>query len=114
MDLLKKFFPLSFKCKNEVKDLVIGIIIYIIAGAIAGVVLALAGLITGWIPVLGAVIGILLGAIGGLAELYVLVGIVLEILLFVFPVSGKVSVGQLFLHGEAKLSVPLPDDEFQV
>ena len=40
MDLLKKLFPISWKYKSEVKDLVIGIIIYIIAGILGGVLLA--------------------------------------------------------------------------
>ena len=67
MDLLKKLFPISWKYKAEVKDLVIGIIIYIIAGILGGVLLAIAGLFTA-IPVLGAILGILLRAIGALIE----------------------------------------------
>lgn len=79
MDILKKVFPYSFGAA-EVKDLVIKIIVYIVAAFLAGVVLALAGLITGWIPVLGAVIGLLLSIVGGAVELYVLIGIVLLVL----------------------------------
>lgn len=81
MDLLKKFFPLSWKYKSEVKDLIIGIIIYLVAGIIGGVILAIAGLFTG-IPVLGAILGILLRAIGALIDVYVVAGIVIEVLLF--------------------------------
>lgn len=81
MDLLKKIFPISWKYKNEVKDLVIGIIIYLVAGIIGGVLLAIAGLFTG-IPVLGAILGILLRAVGALIDIYVIAGIVIEILLF--------------------------------
>ena len=81
MDLLKKLFPISWKYKAEVKDLVIGIIIYIIAGILGGVFLAIAGLFTA-IPVLGAILGILLRAIGSLIDLYVVAGIVIEVLLF--------------------------------
>lgn len=81
MDLLKKIFPLSWKYKSEVKDLIIGIIIYLVAGIIGGVILAIAGLFTG-IPVLGAILGILLRAIGALIDVYVVAGIVIEVLLF--------------------------------
>jgi hypothetical protein len=81
MDLLKKLFPISWKYKSEAKDLVIGIIIYLVAGIIGGVLLGIAGLFTG-IPVLGAILGILLRAIGALLDLYVVAGIVIEVLLF--------------------------------
>jgi hypothetical protein len=81
MDLLKKLFPISWKYKSEAKDLVIGIIIYLVAGIIGGVLLGVAGLFTG-IPVLGAILGILLRAIGALLDLYVVAGIVIEVLLF--------------------------------
>ena len=57
MDTLKKIFPYSFGAE--------------------GIVLALAGLLTGWIPVLGAIIGALLSIVGWVVEVYVIVGIVL-------------------------------------
>lgn len=79
MDVLKKIFPYSFGAA-EVKDLVIKIIVYIVAAFLAGVVLAIAGLITGWIPIVGAIIGVLLRIVGGAVELYVLIGIVLLVL----------------------------------
>lgn len=79
MDTLKKFFPYSFGA-SEVKDLVIKIIVYIVAAFIAGAVLAVAGAITGWIPVLGGLIGLVLSIVGGVVELYVLIGIVLLVL----------------------------------
>ncbi len=79
MDILKKIFPYSFGAA-EVKDLVIKIIVYIVAAFLAGVVLAVAGLITGWIPVLGAIVGLLLSIVGGAVELYVLIGIILLVL----------------------------------
>lgn len=83
MDLLKVIFPMwKLRSRNDIKDLIINIVIYLIGGIIGGVVLALAGLITGWIPALGAILSILFGAIGGIIELYILVGIVIEILLF--------------------------------
>ena len=81
MDLLKKIFPLSWKYKNSGKDLIIGIIIYVVAAILGGVLLAIAGLFTG-IPVLGAILGIVLRAIGALIDVYVLAGIVIEVLLF--------------------------------
>lgn len=82
MDLLKKLFPISWKYKSEVKDLIIGIIIYAVAGVIGGALLSIAGLITGWVPVLGDLVGIILGAIGALIEIYIIAGIVIEVLLF--------------------------------
>ena len=81
MDSLKKIFPLSWKYQSSVKDLVIGIIIYIVAGIIGGALLAIAGLFTG-IPVLGAILGIALRIIGIAIDIYVVVGIVLQVLLY--------------------------------
>lgn len=74
MDLLKKIFPLSFKYVKDVKDLIVGIILYVIGGAIGGVALAIVSIIP--------IIGWIFGALGGLIELYVVVGIVLQLLVF--------------------------------
>lgn len=82
MDALKKIFPLSFKYKNSVAELIIGIILQLLVGIVAGLIIWLATAITGWIPVLGVVIGIVIGLVGGLIDLYVLAGIVIEILAF--------------------------------
>ena len=35
MEMLKKFFPLSFKYADTVANLIIGILIYLVAGAVA-------------------------------------------------------------------------------
>ncbi|MBR2354533.1 MAG: hypothetical protein IKA76_08540 [Clostridia bacterium] len=82
MDILKKLFPLSFKTMKEVKDLVIGIVVYLIVAILAGVAIFLATLITGWIPGVGALVGWVLGLAGGLIDLYALVGIILQILVY--------------------------------
>lgn len=82
MDFLKKFWPMAFKKNDSVGNLVIGIIIYVVVAILAGVVIALAGLLTGWIPVVGFVLGILLRAIGTLVEVYTIAGIVLKILAY--------------------------------
>ena len=74
MDLLKKVFPYSFKEINSVAELVIGILVYLVVGLIAG---ALIGLLAK-LPIIGWIIGIA----GGLVELYCLVGIVLQVLLY--------------------------------
>ncbi len=74
MDMLKKYFPLSFRGK-EVKDLVISIVIYIVASAILGVLLG----ILGNIPVVNLVTGI----VGTLVWIYSVAGIVIAILDFV-------------------------------
>ena len=80
MDMLKKFFPLSFKEKKDVAALVINLIIHLVVAIIGGAVIALAGMLTGWIPVLGAIIGWALGIVGTLVSAYCLVGGVLSVL----------------------------------
>ena len=82
MDLLKKIFPLSWKYKKDAKDLIIGIIIYLVAGAIAGVLITVATKIAGLLGAIGGLLAAVIGAVGGLIGLYVLIGIVLEVLLF--------------------------------
>ena len=75
MDLLKKYWPTPFKVKEkDVNSFVVNLIIFVVVCAVAG---AIIGLLTN-IPILGYVFG----AIGGLLELYGLIGIVLCILNF--------------------------------
>ena len=50
MDMLKKYFPFSFKAK-DVKDLVINIVIYLVVSIVGGWVLGLIGAI----PVIGLI-----------------------------------------------------------
>lgn len=73
MDLLKKFFPWSFKA-NDAKALIIAIIIYIVIGIVGGLIIGLLS----WIPLIGWLFSI----IGSLLDLYTLVGIILAILFF--------------------------------
>ena len=75
MDLLKKLFPFSFGTK-EVSHLVVRTIIYILAVAVGTVLLSIIGILTG-IPLVGPILATVLGVIGGLLDLYCLVGIVL-------------------------------------
>ena len=82
MDTLKKIFPLSFKRTDTAGNLVVGILLYLVVGILAGAVIFLASLIGGWIPVVGAILGWALGVIGGLVDVYVLAGIVIQILVF--------------------------------
>ena len=82
METLKKYFPMSWKYTKDIPNLIIGIITYLVVGLIAGAVLAISGLITGWIPLIGGIIGIVLGLIGGLVEIYVVAGIVIQILVY--------------------------------
>ena len=82
METLKKIFPISFKYTENGSALAIGIIIYVIAGLIFGAIIGISGLLTGWIPVAGDIIGTLLRIISGLAEAYVVGGIVIQILVF--------------------------------
>ena len=74
MEMLKKFFPYSFKSTN-VKELLIVLVIYIIADAVCGAVIGLFGKIP--------VVGLLCGIVGTVVGLYFLVAIFLAILHFV-------------------------------
>ena len=82
METLKKIFPLSFKRVDTVANLIIGILIYLVVGIVAGVLIALSTLIVGWIPVVGLIIGWVLGIASSLIGVYVLAGIVIQILVF--------------------------------
>ena len=73
--MLKKYWPTPFKVKEkDVNSFVINLIIFVVVCAIAGAIIA----ILAKFPI----IGIIFGIIGGLVELYGLIGIVLCILLF--------------------------------
>lgn len=74
MDMLKKFFPLSFKVE-EVKSFVISLVVYVLIDLVCGFVISLLAKIP--------IIGIIFSLIGSLIGLYALVGIVLAILVFV-------------------------------
>jgi hypothetical protein len=81
METLKKIFPLSFKYTDGVANLIIGILLQLVVGIIAGVVIWVAGFLTG-IPVLGAILALVLRILGTLVDLYVLAGIIIQILVF--------------------------------
>lgn len=74
MDLLKKIFPLSFKYAKDVANLIVGIIVYLVVAVVGGIVI--------WLASLVPIIGWLIGALGGLLDLYVAVGVVLQVLVF--------------------------------
>lgn len=82
METLKKFFPLSWKYTKDVSNLIIGIIIYVVAAILAGALIALATLLVGWIPLVGWLVAWALGLVGSLIGVYVLAGIVIQILVF--------------------------------
>lgn len=82
MKTLKQIFPLSFKRTDTVANLIIGILIYLVVGVLAGALIALSTLLTGWIPVVGGIIGWALGIVSSLIGLYVLAGIIIQILVF--------------------------------
>ena len=82
MDTLKKLFPLSFKYASDVANLIIGILVYLVIGVITGFVIALATMIVGWIPIIGPIVGWALGIVASLMEIYILAGIVIQILVF--------------------------------
>ena len=72
MDSLKKYFPLAFKAKKNVKDLLVNVVIHVLVDLVAGLVI---GLLSG-LPL----IGWLFGLVGGLVGLYFTVSVVLSIL----------------------------------
>lgn len=72
MDTIKKFFPLSFREKNSVGELVVNVIIQVVIAVVVGVLI---GLLSG-VPVLGWIITLL----GGLIDLYFTAGIVFSFL----------------------------------
>ena len=74
MDLLRKYFPYSFRA-NDVGSLIVTILVYIIADVICGFVIGLLAKI----PLLGVIFSL----IGSLVGLYAFAGIVLSILVFV-------------------------------
>ena len=82
MDLISKIWPATFKNNDCVKKLVVSVIIYVVLGIIAGLLIALAGLATGWIPVIGPVTGVILKALGAIVEIYVTAGIVFKFLAY--------------------------------
>ena len=82
METLKKIFPLSFKEHKGAADLVIGILVYIVVGIIAGALIWLGTALAGWLGVIGAIIGWAFGVVGTVVDIYVLAGIVIEILVF--------------------------------
>ena len=86
--MLKKLFPLSWKYTKNVANLIVGILVQLVVGILAGLLIALAGALVGWIPVVGALVGWVLGVIGGLIDLYVFVGIILQLLVY-FKVLNK-------------------------
>lgn len=73
MDMLKRFFPLSFSVA-DVTALVVNIIIYIVVSVVVGFVCDLLN----FIPVVGLLLSIVSWAVG----LYCTVGVVLALLVF--------------------------------
>ena len=74
MDALKKLFPLSFKYTKDVPNLIIGILLYLVVGIVGGLVIGLTLLIP--------IVNLICGLVGALLDLYVLAGIVIQILVF--------------------------------
>lgn len=75
MDMLKKYWPLSFKVsEKDVASLIIQIVILALICIVVGFLISIVALIP--------IVGILAGLVGALVELYVLVGIVLCVLKF--------------------------------
>ena len=73
MDMLKKFFPDAFRCK-DVNSFIVTLLIYVVGSILVGLVMGLLAKI----PLVGFVFSL----IGSLVGLYALVGIILAILVF--------------------------------
>lgn len=82
MNYLKNCYPLSWKYSASVSDVIVGILIYIIIGACAAVIMILSGVLLGWIPFLGKLLGVLLSIAGAIVDIYVISGIVIQLLVF--------------------------------
>ena len=82
METLKKFFPLSFKRTDSIGNLIIGILIYLVVGVVVGALITLSVLIAGWLPIVGPIIAWALGVVSSLIGIYVLAGIIIQILVF--------------------------------
>ncbi len=75
MDFLKTLWPTPFKIKSkDVGSLVVQLVIFLLVCIVASVLIG----ILAHLPIIGWIIGI----VGGLVDLYCLVGIVLGILKF--------------------------------
>ena len=74
MDVLKKIFPLSFKCAEK-NDFITSLVIYGVAAVVAAILIA----VLRFVPVLS----ILVSLTGYLAEVYITAGIALSILVFI-------------------------------
>lgn len=74
METLKKFFPHAFKA-TELGAFIVTLIIYILIEVVCGFVIELLTKLP--------IIGVIFGLLGSLLGLYVFVGIVLAILVFV-------------------------------
>lgn len=80
MNMLKKLFPLSFKVKRGVLNLLINLVIQAVVALLIG---ALIGILAS-VPVIGVVFAIL----GSLVDVYLVAGIVIALLYF-FDVIKK-------------------------
>lgn len=70
MNFLRKFWPLSFKLKSAVKDLVIPVVIYILLPLIVNIVLGILRQLPG-----GFVFAIIQNSIGSVLDIYCTAGI---------------------------------------
>ncbi len=82
MEALKKIFPLSWKYTKDVPNLIIGILVYILVGFVASIAIGVATFIGNILPIVGGIIAWLLGIVGSLIGVYVLAGIIIQILVF--------------------------------
>ncbi|MBR5191953.1 MAG: hypothetical protein IKW33_00910 [Clostridia bacterium] len=82
MKTLKKLFPLSFNRNKTFVNFIISLLIYLVIGAVATLLIGFAGTITGWIPIAGDIILWALRIIGAIVDLYVVIGIIIQILAF--------------------------------
>ena len=77
MDLLRTFFPISFRSYTK-DNFIVALVIYIIADVAAGITSVVLGSVLGAIPIIGMTVTLTCSLIG----LYATAGIVLSILVF--------------------------------
>jgi hypothetical protein len=72
MDSIKKFFPLAFKTKADVKHLLISVLVQVALDVVSGTIFGLLA----EIPVVGGIIGI----VGGIVSIYFTLSILITII----------------------------------
>ena len=82
MNILRKYFPLSFRKLYNVADLVVCVIIYVVAALVSTAILGVTAYFLTFLPVIGPVAAWTVGILGTSANLYCVGGAVIAILYY--------------------------------